>query len=61
MINIDMWYSDKKEQVTSLDILFNDLCCFYSGNLRIFGEIVGDYYADSVQEIQEAFPNLRFN
>lgn len=58
MIKIDMWYDDKPEQVTSLDILFNDLGCFYSGNLRIFGKIVGDYYADTVQEIQEAFPHL---
>lgn len=58
MIKIDMWYNDKKEQVTGLDIWFNDLGCFYSGNLRIFGKIVGDYYADSVQEICEAFPHL---
>ena len=58
MIKIDMWYDDKPEQVTGLDIWFNDLGCFYSGNLRIFGKIVGDYYADTVQEIQEAFPHL---
>ena len=57
-INIDMWYGDKPEQVTGLDICFNDLVGFYSGNLRIFGKIVGDYYADTVQEIQEAFPHL---
>ena len=57
-INIDMWYGDKPEQVTGLDIYFNDLGGFYSGNLRIFGKIVGDYYADSVQEICEAFPHL---
>lgn len=47
-VNVDMWYGDKPEQVTGLDIWFNDLGCFYSGNLRIFGKIVGDYYADSV-------------
>ena len=41
-VNIDMWYGDKPEQVTGLDIRFNDLGCFYSGNLRSFGEIVGD-------------------
>ena len=51
MIKIDMWYGDKKEQATGLDIQFNDLGCFYSGNIRIFGKMVGDYYADSVQEI----------
>ena len=51
MIKIDMWYNDKKEQATGLDIWFNDLGCFYSGNITIFDKIVGDYYADSVQEI----------
>lgn len=58
MIKIDMWYGDKKEQATSLDIYFNDLGAFYTGNIRIFGKLVGDYYADTVQEIQEAFPHL---
>lgn len=58
MIKIDMWYDDKPEQVTGLDIFFNDLGGFYFGNLRIFGKIVGDYYANSVQEIKEAFPHL---
>lgn len=58
MIKIDMWYSDKKEQATSLDIYFNYLGAFYTGNIRIFGKLVGDYYADTVQEIQEAFPHL---
>lgn len=48
MIKIDMWYEDKKEQATGLDIWFNDLGCFYSGNIRIFEKIIGDYYADSV-------------
>jgi hypothetical protein len=57
-INIDMWYEDKPEQVTGLDIYFNDLGGFYFGNLRIFGKIVGDYYADSVQDIEKAFPHL---
>lgn len=56
--SINMWYGDKPEQVTGLDIYFNDLGGFYSGNLRIFGKIVGDYYANTVQEIQEAFPHL---
>ena len=59
--NIDMWYGDRPEQVTGLDIYFNDLGGFYSGNLRIFGKIVGDYYADSVQDIEKAFPHLAKN
>ena len=59
MIKIDMWYNDKKEQTTGLDIQFNDLGCFYSGNITIFDKIVGDYYADSVQYICEEFPNMK--
>lgn len=58
MIEIDMWYEDTKEQATGLDIYFNDLGCFYSGNIYIFGKIVGDYFADSIQKITEAFPHL---
>ena len=61
MIDIDMWYDDKKEQATGLDIWFNDLGRFYSGNITIFGKTVGNYYADSVQEIKEAFPHLKEN
>lgn len=57
-INIDMWYNDKPEQVTGLDIYFNDLGGFYSGNLRIFGKIVGGYYSETVQDIKKAFPHL---
>lgn len=57
-IKIDMWYGDRPEQVTGLDIYFNDLSGFYSGNIRIFGKIVGDYYADNIQDIKEAFPHL---
>lgn len=57
-INIDMWYNGKPEQVTGLDIQFNDLGVFYSGNLRIFEKIVGDYYADSIEDIKKAFPHL---
>lgn len=30
-VNIDMWYGDKPEQVTGLDICFNDLGGFYCG------------------------------
>lgn len=41
MIKIDMWYGDKKEQATGLDIWFNDLGCFYSGNITIFGKNSG--------------------
>lgn len=41
MINIDMWYGDKTEEVTGI----NDKC-------------IGDYEADTMQEVQEVFPQL---
>lgn len=40
MIKIDMWYNDKKEQATGLDICFNGLAGFYSGNIEISGKTV---------------------
>jgi hypothetical protein len=33
MINIDMWYEDKPEEVTGIDWSFSDLDCVYRGNL----------------------------
>ena len=55
MIEIDMWYEDTKEQATGLDIYFNDLGCFYSGNIYIFGKIVGDYFAIAFKKSQKHF------
>ena len=60
MINIDMWYGDKKEDATRLDIFFNDLDCMYSGNIYKGSECIGDYYASSVQEIESEFKQLEY-
>lgn len=40
-INIDMWYNDKPEQVTGLDIYFNDL----AGFVPAFCRAVNGYFA----------------
>lgn len=58
MINIDMWYGDKPEEVTGIDWCFNDLDYVYRGNLYKNGKTIGDFTADTMQEVQEVFPHL---
>lgn len=58
MINIDMWYGDKPEEVTGINWSFSDTDCVYHGNLYKDEKTIGDYEADTMQEVQEAFPQL---
>lgn len=58
MINIDMLYGDKPEEVTGINWSFSDLDCVYRGNLYKGNKFIGDYEADTIQEVQEAFPQL---
>lgn len=58
MINIDMWYGDKPEEVTGINWSFSDLDCVYRGNLYKGNKFIGDYEADAIQKVQEAFPQL---
>lgn len=55
MIKIDMWYNDNYEKATKVDCFFNDLECNYSGNIYINDKYVGDYIADSLQEVENKF------
>lgn len=43
MVNIDMWYEDKIQDTTKIDIIFYDNCGEYRGNIYIDDKIVGDY------------------
>ena len=43
MINIDMWYGNKIEEVTKIDISFYGDSGEYRGNIYINNKIVGDY------------------
>lgn len=61
MIRLDMWYGNKTSEVTRVNIIWSDLDCVYRGNMSIGGKYVGDYTANSVQEIEEAFPHLSRN
>ena len=58
MISIDMWYEDKPEEVTGIDWSFSDLDCVYRGNLYKNEKMIGDYEAETMQEVQKAFPHL---
>ena len=58
MINIDMWYKHQPEEVTGINWSFSDLDCVYRGNLYKDGKTIGDFTADTMQEVQEAFPHL---
>ena len=59
-VNIDMWYGNKIEEVTKIDVRFYDNG-EYRGNIYINNKIVGDYTAKDSIELEKAFPQLTFN
>jgi hypothetical protein len=61
MIKLDMWYDDKPKQATKVDIFFNSSYSQYSGNIYKNEKFIGDYVADTVQDIQKKFKHLTFN
>lgn len=61
MINIDMWYGDKKEDADRIGVIFYDLDCEYRGNIYKNGKIIGDYACKNSLELEKAFPQLVFN
>ena len=61
MINIDMWYGDKKEDADKIDVFFSDVDCIYRGNIYKEGKAIGDYSCTDSLEIEKAFPQLVFN
>ena len=58
MIKIDMWYEYKPEEVTGINWSFYGYDVGYRGNLYKNGKTIGDFTADTMQEVQEAFPHL---
>lgn len=58
MIKIDMWYEYKPEEVTGINWSFYGYDVAYRGNLYKNGKTIGDFTADTMQEVQEAFPQL---
>ncbi|MGO5421841.1 hypothetical protein [Mediterraneibacter faecis] len=58
MIKIDMWYEYNPEEVTGINWSFYGYDVVYRGNLYKNGKTIGDFTADTMQEVQEAFPQL---
>ena len=61
MINIDMWYGNKIEEVTKIDINFYDNSGEYRGNIYIDDSIVGDYSTKEYKALENTFKQLVFN
>ena len=61
MINIDMWYGNKIEEVTKIDISFYGDSGEYRGNIYINDKIVGDYITKEYKALENTFKQLVFN
>ena len=61
MINIDMWYGNKIEEVTKIDIEFYDNSGEYRVNIYINDKIVGDYSTNEYKALENTFKQLVFN
>lgn len=61
MINIDMWYGNKIEEVTKIDISFYGDSGEYRGNIYINDDIVGDYSTKEYKALENTFKQLVFN
>lgn len=55
MINIDMWYGNKIEEVTKIDISFYGDSGEYRGNIYINDKIVGDYITKEYKALENTF------
>ena len=56
---VDMWYGDKKEDATSVDIWFSDADCVYRGNIYKGSRAIGDYEVDDSALLINLFPHLK--
>ena len=61
MINIDMWYGDKINEATKIDISFYSESGEYRGNIYIDNKIVGDYSTKEYKALENTFKQLVFN
>ena len=58
MINIDLYHGEKPEQIERVVIFWSDDRLSYWGWAYINNNIVGDFSAPTLQEIDNAFPHL---
>lgn len=61
MIIIDMWYDNAAAEADNVDTFFNNYTCKYEGNIYKDGQAIGDFIADSTQELEKVFPQFVFN
>ena len=60
-MNIDFWYGNKPEEADKLDVFWNDLECYYSGNIYKDGKMIGDYTCSDISDlIEKHFPHLEY-
>lgn len=60
MINIDMWYGNKRKEADRIDINFYPHGG-YRGNIYKDGIAIGDYVCDDSVLLEKSFPQLKFN
>lgn len=60
MINVDMWYGDKKEDADKIDISFYPGDGEYRGNIWKDGRMIGDYAVIDSLVLKKLFPQLKF-
>lgn len=58
---IDLWYGNKIEEVTKIDISFYDNEICYRGNIYKNDKIIGDYWCKDSLLLEKLFPHLTFN
>lgn len=59
-MKIDLWYGNKVKEVDRIDITFYPADSTYRGNMYIKDKCIGDYIANSSQELEKKFSQLTF-
>ena len=59
MINVDMWYGNKVEEIQKLDIFFYPNEGQYRGNFYKDGKAIGDFTTDDSVELEMYFLGLK--
>jgi len=58
MIDIDLYYNDQKEAADKVTTFWSDTRCCYWGYIYRNKKIIGDFNANTIQEVQKAFSHL---
>lgn len=58
MLRIDYWYGDKRSDVTSADVFFQDNEGRYFGWLHKENETIGDFECNDSVALEKEFPGI---